>query len=192
MERFRSLTRSIMGVFLVAIATLLVSCGGGKVAAPPTYTADQLAQIAIYANRIQTSKDRLPELAGYIRSDNWANIDNFIHGPLGELRTRMNRLAYLLLQEDKTQALALSEEISEDLEAMSAGVRGFDSNRTNEAYIRFAKDLSTFLNIVPEEAFPEEDTASAVDVNAVAEADVEGAAAAVDSDTDAIADEADA
>lgn len=159
MERFRSLTRSILGIFLVAIATLLVSCGGGKVAAPPTYTADQLAQIATYASRIQTSKDRLPELATYIRDDNWANIDNFIHGPLGELRTRMNRLAFLLLPDDKAEALELSEEVTSDLEAMSAAVGAFDSNRTNKAYIRFAKDLSTFLNAIPAEA-PEADTAN--------------------------------
>lgn len=200
MERFRSLTRSLMGVFLVAIATLLISCGGGKVAAPPTYTADQLGQIAIYANRIQTSKARLPELAGYVRAENWANIDNFIHGPLGELRTQMNRLAFLLLPEDKAQTLDLSEEISEDLEAMSAAVRVFDSNRTNEAYIRFAKDLSTFLDIVPEGAFPEEDTASA-EAAAVpevietirAEAAAEPEETAVESESDdAIADEADA
>ncbi|MEM6254986.1 MAG: photosystem II protein PsbQ [Cyanobacteria bacterium P01_D01_bin.156] len=159
MKRFRSLTRSIVGVFLVAIATLLVSCGGDNVAAPPTYTADQLAQISVYAKRIQTSKDRLPELAGYIRDDNWANIDNFIHGPLGELRTRMNRLAFSLLPDDKADALKLSDEISEDLEAMSAAVGVFDSNRTNQAYIRFAKDLSLFLDSVPK-APAGEDTAS--------------------------------
>ena len=153
MERFRSLARSIMGVFLVAIATLLVSCGSGpKAVAPPTYSADQLSQIAIYAGRIQTSKDRLPELAGYIREENWANIDNFIHGPLGELRERMNRLAFQLLPADKADALKLSDAISEDLEAMSAAVTAFDSNRTNQAYIRFAKDLSTFLDLVPTES----------------------------------------
>ncbi len=153
MERFRSLARSIMGVFLVAIATLLVSCSSGsQSAAPQTYSADQIAQIAIYAGRIQTSKDRLPELAGYIRDENWANIDNFIHGPLGELRERMNRLAFKLLPSDKAEALALSDDISEDLEAMSAAVGAFDSDRTNRAYIRFAKDLSTFLNLVPTEA----------------------------------------
>lgn len=152
MERFRSLARSMMAVFLAAIATLLVSCGGGQVSAPQTYSADQIAQIAVYAGRIQTSKDRLPELAGYIRDENWANIDNFIHGPLGELRERMNRLAFQLLPNDKADALALSEEISDDLEDMSAAVGAFDSNRTNRAYIRFAKDLSTFLNLVPTEA----------------------------------------
>ena len=152
MEWFRSLARSMVGVFLVAIATLLVSCSsGGQATAPPTYSADQIAQISIYAGRIQTSKDRLPELAGYIRDENWANIDNFIHGPLGELRERMNRLAFLLLPNDKSEALALSNEITEDLEAMSAAVTAFDSNRTNQAYIRFAKDLSTFLNLVPTE-----------------------------------------
>ncbi|MBT9312841.1 photosystem II protein PsbQ [Leptothoe kymatousa TAU-MAC 1615] len=140
-----------MGIFLVAVATLLVSCGGNNVAATPTYTADNLAQIAIYSDRIQTSKDRLPELAGYIRDENWANIDNFIHGPLGELRTGMNRLAFMLLPDDKAEALELSDEIANDLEAMSAAVTAFDGNRTNKAYIRFAKDLSTFLNMVPTE-----------------------------------------
>ena len=141
-----------MGIFLIAIATLLVSCSSGsKAAAPPTYSTEQIAQIAVYAGRIQTSKDRLPELAGYIREDNWANIDNFIHGPLGELRERMNRLAFQLLPADKAEALALSEKISGDLEAMSAAVGAFDSNRTNEAYIKFAKDLSTFLDMVPTE-----------------------------------------
>ncbi|NEQ54761.1 MAG: photosystem II protein PsbQ [Leptolyngbya sp. SIO3F4] len=152
MERFRSLARSIMGIFLVAIATLLVSCSsGGQAAAPQTYSDAQLSQIAIYAGRIQKSKDRLPELAGYIRDENWANIDNFIHGPLGTLREGMNRLAFQLLPADKAEALALSEDVSSDLEAMSAAVTAFDSNRTNEAYIRFAKDLSTFLNLVPTE-----------------------------------------
>lgn len=152
MERFRSLARSLMGVFLVAIATLLVSCSSGSQAAvPQTYSADQISQIAIYAGRIQKSKDRLPELAGYIRDENWANIDNFIHGPLGTLREGMNRLAFQLLPADKAEALELSDKISDDLEAMSAAVGAFDSNRTNQAYIKFAKDLSTFLNIVPTE-----------------------------------------
>lgn len=150
MERFRSLARSLMGVFLVAIATLLVSCGsGGKAVAPPTYSANQIAQIAIYANRIQTSKDRLPELAGYVRSRDWVNIDNFIHGPLGTIREQMNRLAYQLLPADKAEALTLSDKISSDLEAMSTAVSAYDGSRTDTAYIRFAKDLSTLLNLVP-------------------------------------------
>ncbi|MBX2864531.1 MAG: photosystem II protein PsbQ [Leptolyngbyaceae cyanobacterium MAG.088] len=150
MEKFRSLARSILGVFLVAIATLLVSCSSGpNASAPATYSADQLSQIAIYAGRIEASKNRLPELGGYIRDENWVNIDNFIHGPLGEIRERMNRLAFQLLPADKAEALKLSDKISGDLEAMSTAVSAFDSNRTNQAYIRFAKDLVTFLNLVP-------------------------------------------
>ena len=141
-----------MGVFLVAIATLLVSCSsGGKATAPPTYSADQLAEIAIYAQRIEKSKARLPELADYVRNDNWVNIDNFIHGPLGTLRTGMNRLAYQLLPDDKSTALKVSDKVSSDLEAMSAAVGVFDSARTTEAYIKFAKDLSTFIALIPAE-----------------------------------------
>ncbi|MEM7065637.1 MAG: photosystem II protein PsbQ [Cyanobacteria bacterium P01_B01_bin.77] len=150
MERFRSLARSVMAVFLVAIATLLVSCSsGGQATAPPTYSANQLAQITVYADRIQSSKARLPELADYVRERNWANIDNFIHGPLGTLREQMSRLAYQLLPEDKAEALALSDKISRDLEAMSTAVSVFDGSRTDKAYIRFTKDLSTLLDLVP-------------------------------------------
>ena len=152
MERFRSLMRSLMAICLVAIATLLVSCGGGgKAAAPPTYSAAQLSQIATYAGRIQTSKERLPELAGYIRDENWVNIDNFIHGPLGDLRTGMNRLAFQLLPADKADALAIAEDVTKDLEVMSAAVDTYNLDRTNKAYVRFAKDLSTFLDSIPAE-----------------------------------------
>ncbi len=155
-----------MGVFLVAIATLLVSCSSdGKVAAPPTYSAEQLSQIAIYAGRIQTSKARLPELDGYIEDENWANIDNFIHGPLGELRERMNRLAYQLLPADKKKALALADDITDDLEAISAGVGVFDAARTEKAYYQFVTDLSRFLELIPSESL--DDVASLIGINAV-------------------------
>lgn len=139
-----------MGLCLVAIATLLVSCSsGGQATAPPTYSAAQLSQIATYTDRIQSSKDRLPELAGYIRSQDWVNVDNFIHGPLGDLRTRMNRLAFQLLPDDKASILKVADSVSTDLEAMSAAVRGYNFDLANRAYARFAKDLSTFLNSVP-------------------------------------------
>ncbi len=154
MERFRSLTRSLMrsmmSICLVAIATLLVSCSsGGKAAVPVTYTDAQLSQISIYAGRIQSSKDRLPELADYIRTKNWVNVDNFIHGPLGNLRESMNRLAFQLLPEDKAALLAAADKISVDLENMSSAVGTYDFNATNNAYAKFASDLSVLLNSVP-------------------------------------------
>lgn len=168
MERFRSLARSIMGVFLVAIATLLVSCSsGGQAVAPPTYSAEQLSQIAIYADRIQTSKDRLPELADYVSDENWANIDNFIHGPLGELRTRMKSLAFQLLPADKAEALDLADDVTDDLEAMSAAVSVFDIARTEKAYYKFVTDLNRFLELVPSEELSTDDVASLTGVNAV-------------------------
>lgn len=155
MNRFRSMARSIVGVFLVAIATLLVSCSSSsQVAPPPTYTSAQLSQVENYASRIQGSKDRLPELVGYINDEDWANIDNFIHGPLGELRPQMNRLAYALLPDDKKSALKLADDISRDLESLSSAVDAFDSDRATSAYVSFARDLSALLNIVPAEAAP--------------------------------------
>ena len=146
--------RSLMAVVLVAIAVFTVSCGGDTVKAPPTYTPEKISQIQIYAGRLTKSQERLPELLGYIEKKNWANIDNFIHGPLGELRTQMIRLSGQLLEADKKKVVALADEIASDLEDMSAAVEEFNQNEAYDSYDAFERDFADLLNVVPEAARP--------------------------------------
>lgn len=146
--------RSLMAIVLVAIATLSVSCGGSTVKAPPTYTPEKISQIQIYAGRLAQSQERLPELLGYIEKKNWANIDNFIHGPLGELRTQMIRLSNQLLEADKKQVVALADDIAADLEGMSVAVEEYDQNKAYDTYDAFERDFAALLDVVPEAARP--------------------------------------
>lgn len=153
--------RSIVGLILVAIATLLVSCSSGPVAQAPTYSPEQISQIALYTSRIEASQMRLPELAGYIDQKDWTNVDNFIHGPLGELRTRMAQLANLLLPAEKAQAKALSDEVAKHLERLSAAAEAYNSAQAVSEYDNFVIDLTALLNLVPAAARPADLEASA-------------------------------
>ncbi|NEP19437.1 MAG: photosystem II protein PsbQ [Leptolyngbya sp. SIO4C1] len=146
--------RSVVSVLLAAIATFLVSCSSGSNVTAPTYSPDQLSQIEIYAGRIAASQQRLPELVRYIERKDWNNVDNFIHGPLGELRARMVRMANLLLPDDKKQATALAEEVGTHLEGISLAAQDYDFSRAANEYSEFERDLTALLNIVPEGARP--------------------------------------
>ncbi|MEO1591552.1 MAG: photosystem II protein PsbQ [Cyanobacteria bacterium J06632_22] len=148
--------RSLMAIVLVAIATLSVSCGGSTVQAPPTYTPEKIAQIQIYAGRLTKSQERLPELLSYIDKENWANIDNFIHGPLGELRTQMLRLSGQLLEAEKQQVVALADDIAADLEGMSVAVEEFNQSQAYATFDAFEGDFAALIDVIPTEP----DTAS--------------------------------
>lgn len=147
--------RSVVSLVIVAIAVLTVSCGSGsKVVKAPTYSSEQLSQIAIYAGRITASQKRLPELVDYLEKEDWTNVDNFIHGPLGELRVRMERLSNLLLPEDKKQAKPLADEVGVHLEGISLAGQEYNYDRAVREYNNFESDLADLLDIVPEGARP--------------------------------------
>jgi photosystem II protein PsbQ len=142
--------RSLVGVVLVAIATLLVSCGSAPVKPPEVYTPDKIAEIQSYADRISTSEARLIELAKYIAAEDWTNVDNFIHGPLGELRQRMKLLAGKLLPADQPQALALADGVALDLNQLSEAATTRDYRAASRSFQALQSDLEALLDLVPE------------------------------------------
>ncbi|MEM8807220.1 MAG: photosystem II protein PsbQ [Cyanobacteria bacterium P01_G01_bin.38] len=141
--------RSIVSVILVAIAAFTVGCSSGKMAQPEVYTPAKVAEIQIYSNRIAASQGRLLELANYIAEEDWTNVDNFIHGPLGELREQMGRMAYRLLPTDKTKALALADDIAADLERISAAADEFNYRTATQGFQSLQADLGALLDLVP-------------------------------------------
>ena len=144
--------RAVVGVLLAAIASFLVSCGGAPEAVAPTYTPEKISQLQTYVNRIEASRERLPELLGYIEKDNWVNVDNFTHGPLGQLRAELLRLSGQLLPVDQPKARALSEEILEHLQNIdnASGARDYGTAITQ--YQQFVDDFDALLSVVPEAA----------------------------------------
>lgn len=164
MRRFRA----VLGVLLAAVATFLVSCSSGPAAVAPTYTPEKIAQLQNYVGRLEASRDRLPELLDYIEKDNWVNVDNFTHGPLGQLRSQLLRLSNQLLPADQAKAKQLSEEILDHLQDLDSASQDRNYGVAISEYRGFLGDFDALLDFVPEDARsqPEPAAAPSVDVEA--------------------------
>lgn len=143
--------RAVVGVLLAAIATFLVSCSGGPEAAPPTYTPDKIAELQTYVGRIEEARNRLPELEKYIEKDNWVNVDNFTHGPLGALKSQVARLSNQLLPEDQKKAKALATELSGHLQSLDDASKERNYNDAIFQFREFETDFDALLDLVPAE-----------------------------------------
>ncbi|MGB3671969.1 MAG: photosystem II protein PsbQ [Phormidesmis sp.] len=144
--------KAVVGVLLAAIATFLVSCGGGPEAVAPTYTPEKIATLTSYVSRLEASRNRFPELLNYIEKDNWVNVDNFTHGPLGQMRTELSRLSSQLLPDDQPKAKMLSEEILEHLQNLDDASKDRNYGVALTQYREFVGDFEALLSIVPEGA----------------------------------------
>jgi photosystem II protein PsbQ len=144
--------RAVVGVLLAAIATFLVSCSSGPAAVAPTYTPEKIAQLQTYVSRIEASRKRLPELLQYIEKDNWVNVDNFTHGPLGQLRSELARLSSQLLPADQKKAKLLSEDILAHLQNLDEASQNRNYGEAITQYREFIGDFDALLGIVPEGA----------------------------------------
>ena len=144
--------RAVVGVLLAAIATFLVSCGSAPEAVVPTYTPEKLSQLENYVGRVEQARERLPELKRYIEKDNWVNVDNFTHGPLGQLKSQIVRLNGQLLPDDQKKAKVLAEEISGHLQNLDEASRTRNYSDAIFQFEEFQTDFDALLDIVPAEA----------------------------------------
>lgn len=141
--------RPILGILLAFLATCLVACGGPAAKEPTTYTPAILQQVELYSPRVAALRDRFPELEGYIRDQDWVNVQSFIHGPMGELRTRVNRLAATLLKKEQPQAQAIAQELYVHLERLDeAAVKG-QQVIAGQEYRNALDDFDSFLSLIP-------------------------------------------
>jgi photosystem II protein PsbQ len=144
-----SLFRPLISILLVFISVLVVSCGDGSQVKAPTYSVAQLTQIQATNKNVSALTDRLPELAAYIEERDWNNVKSFIHGPLGEIRTRMSGLSRELLPGTKEQALKISKEIFVHLNKIDEAAGSQDYKIAIRNYGEALKDLSSFQKLIP-------------------------------------------
>ena len=145
-----SLFRPLISILLVFISVLIVSCGDGVQAKAPTYSAAKLAQIQTTNKNVVALSDRLPELATLIENRDWNNVKSFIHGPLGDLRTRMSGLSRELLPGTKEQALALGKEIFVHLNKIDEAAGNNDYKIAIRNYGEALKDFASFEKLIPQ------------------------------------------
>jgi photosystem II protein PsbQ len=143
-----SFFRPLISLLLVCIAVLVVSCSDGVTKAP-TYSAETLNKIQLASAGVEKITDRLPELERYIDKQDWNNVRTFIHGPLGDLRTRLVGISKELLPADRPKSLELGKEIFGHLNKIDTAAA--DNNQAIAAanYTEALKDLATFNGLLP-------------------------------------------
>ncbi len=142
--------RSVIAFVLMLLTTMLVSCSNVTEVKPLSYTTAQVEEIQTYAGDLLALRDRLPELADLVQKENWTFVRNFIHGPLGELRTKMIYLSRNLLPTAQAKADALAKETFRSLVALDAAAEKADYKVAVRNLSKTVEGLNEFLELVPE------------------------------------------
>lgn len=144
--------RAVVSLFIAAIAVLLVSCGGPtNVAKGPVYSPEQLAQIEKYTESVQEMRDRMLGIPPLVQQQRWTDVQSYIHGPLGEMRVRMSRLARSLEPKIQPQAVQAAKEVFEHLNLIDEATLTNDNRKALLNYNLALKDFETFFSYLPDE-----------------------------------------
>ncbi len=149
--------RSIVSAALALLMVLVMGVGrveAAKVKKPLTYVPEQIEQIQGYATELQAMRDRLPELGLLIQQRDWTFARNLIHGPLGELRVKMQNVSRNLLPDAQPAARTLAKEVFNDLTALDLAAQNSNAAAAQREYSAVVKDFDAFLALVPEAARP--------------------------------------
>ncbi len=141
--------RAILPLILALFATFLVSCGSGVAQAPPTYTPEKVAQIETALVPLKQAQEKLPELAELIADEDWTDIRNFIHGPMGLLRRNMSYVSRQLLEKDQKPANELAKEVFADFEKLDLAAKEQSLVATSASFYKVVEDFDNFLKFIP-------------------------------------------
>lgn len=144
--------RSVLAILLALVTAFMLNVGSvaaAKVKKPQTYTPAQLERIQEYASTLQATRDRLPELATLIQQQDWTFTRNFIHGPLGELRSDMSALIRNLLPDAQPSARLLAKTVFDDLIAIDTAAQAGDYKKAIRNYAETLRDFDAFTAILP-------------------------------------------
>ncbi len=146
MLRFRPFLLSILALIMV----FLVSCSNSPgMTQAPVYTPTQIEQIQRYQSGLLTLRDRLATLDLSIQNQEWTDVRSLIHGPLGELRLRMNNLSRTLLPEAQTKTSQVAQDLYGHLNRLDEAAQNADSVRAKQFYRDVLNDFDTFLSLIP-------------------------------------------
>ncbi len=142
--------RSVLSLMLAAIAVFLVSCGGAPAAKGPLYSPTQLAQIQKYSVDVENLRARMLDIPPLVQQGQWTDVQSYIHGPLGELRTKMSNLARMLEpKQARPAALATAKAVFGHLNQIDEATITNDSRKAFLNYNEALKDFDAFLNLIP-------------------------------------------
>ncbi len=142
--------RSILALILAMVMTFVVSCSSPTAKTPPTYTAQQIAQIQQFASSVEQLRDKMSILETSIQNRNWTDVGSFIHGPLGEVRRLLSSVTRQLLPDQQQEAKEVAKDLFTSLENIDVAATSGNYRVAVENYQAALKDFDRFLQLVPE------------------------------------------
>jgi photosystem II protein PsbQ len=141
--------RAILTLILVAVTTFLVSCGSPDVIIPPTYTPEKIEQLQVYVAPLESFRESLATLEGFIRDRNWTDTRTYIHGPLGLLRQTTTALSRSLLPKDQPQAAEIAKDLFGHLEKIDFAASTKNIELAQTQYKKAVTAFDSFLALIP-------------------------------------------
>jgi photosystem II protein PsbQ len=150
----KSKIRSIVALALTFVMVLCVAFvnpadAKPKKTKPDTYSTEQIADIQSYANQVQMLRDRFGELQGLIEKEDFIFTRNFIHGPLGDLRSKMLFIAQELYPDARAQAKVATKDLANALTAIDKASIEKDYRAAAKAYTNLNKAMDAFFATLP-------------------------------------------
>lgn len=127
----------------------VVGCSSGQPAPPPVYSPEQVDLIEQYTSDLNGFRSRIDELPELVASQEWADVENLIHGPLGELRFTMLNLARNLPPELESEARSLSKDVFKTLVKIDASAEARSKPKAIEGYNELVQKYEEFLQLTP-------------------------------------------
>lgn len=151
----KSKIRSIVALALTFVMVLCVTFvnpadAKPKKTKPQTYSTEKLAEIQSFAAQVQLLRDRFGELQTLIEKEDFIFTRNFIHGPLGDLRSKMLFIAQDLYPEARDQAKAATKDLANALSAIDRAAIDKDYKAAAKGYTNLNKAMDTFFSILPQ------------------------------------------
>ena len=146
--------RSILALILAMVMTFVVSCSSPTAKTPPTYTAQQIAQIQQFASSVEQLRDKMSILETSIQNRNWTDVGSFIHGPLGEVRRLLSSVTRQLLPDQQQEAKEVAKDLFTSLENIDVAATSGNYPVAVQNYQAALKDFDRFLQLVPEPSNP--------------------------------------
>jgi photosystem II protein PsbQ len=126
----------------------LTACGEAKAKAP-SLSPEDIAVIERQAKGFLAARDRLPELAALVKSQDWTFTRNLIHGPMQEVSREMLYINQRLLPAERPEATKLADNLKTALAQLDEAAVQQDGDKLRKAYIKVASGFGLYAQILP-------------------------------------------
>lgn len=147
--------QAVLAIILAFVITLFLqnpSLAARTKTKAPTYNAVQLEQIQAFAPTVAEFSQKIQQAEALIDAEQWTEIRNLIHGPLGELRRTTGRVAQNLIGSDRVAAKAAEVDLFKHLVDLDTAAKAQNYKLCLKSYNAVLADFNTFLSIIPESA----------------------------------------